>query len=54
VIAQSHEKSLKRAAAMNGINRLLHKLEVLFTFVMFGIIVFIYSKPLKPIHSPPF
>ena len=35
----------KRAAAMRGIQLLLHKLEVLLTLLVFGIIIFIYSKP---------
>ena len=38
----------KRANSMRGIKNLLFKLEILLTLVMFGIIVFIYSKYLPP------
>lgn len=34
----------KRAAAMNGIQTLLRKPELLLTMLVFGIIIFIYSK----------
>ena len=40
----------KRAAAMNGIQTLLRKLELLLTMLVFGIIIFIYSKP-APSHN---
>jgi hypothetical protein len=34
----------KRADSMRGIKKLLRKLEVLLTFIVFGVIVFIYSE----------
>ena len=51
LVVKTANQLRKRAAAMGGIQLLLRKLELLLTMLIFGIIIFIYSKYPHP-HPP--
>ena len=44
LVTKTANQLRKRAGAMKGIQLLLGKLEFLLTIVMFGLIIFVYSK----------